>query len=91
MSEVKKICITLAEPKPPSFHGKIAEGHYKVEDGTVLLTDKAGYAVDRYRLTRKLKVCEDAQGVACALLRQRYSASSGGSFNRTLVYPKLVY
>jgi hypothetical protein len=92
MSEVKPVSITLAKPNPPTnFPGKIAESYYKVEDDTVFLCDKHGNPVDRYRLSKKLGPGADARIIACALLRQRYSAQSSNSFNRTLVYPKVVY
>jgi hypothetical protein len=86
MTEITRIMITLAPPKG-SFPGKVAEGHYKVEGETVLLTDKAGTPVDRYRLTQKIKPGQDPKGIACSLLRSRYSGASD-SFNRKLTYPR---
>ena len=90
MSEVTKITITLARPRPPSFPGKIAEGHFTVEGDTVLLTDKDGTAVDRYRLKQKLTPGADARAVACNLLRSRYSGSES-AFNRVIAYPKIKF
>jgi hypothetical protein len=89
MTDVTRIMIQLRAPRG-SDGGKIAEGHYKLEDETVILCDKHGTPVDRYRLTQKLKPGQDAKGAACSLLRSRYSGSSG-AFNRTLLYPKLVF
>jgi hypothetical protein len=89
MTEVTRIMIQLRPPRG-SDAGKVAEGHYKVEGETVILTDKAGTPIDRYRLTQKLTPGTDARGIASRLLRQRYSGTSD-SFNRTLQYPPVRF
>jgi hypothetical protein len=87
--DIKKITIELARPRD-SFPGKIATGHYTVNEGTVTLVEENGVPVDKYKLSRKLGPGEDARGAACNLLRSRHSGSSV-DFNRPLVYPPLKF
>jgi hypothetical protein len=85
--EVARITIQLAPPRG-SFPGKVAQGHFKVIDGTAFLTYSDGTPIDRYRLTRKIPPGADARTVAGNLLRERYSGSSS-DFNLPLHYPRM--
>jgi hypothetical protein len=82
-----KVTIQMQRPRG-NFEGRVASSHYNVVDGVVMLVEENGVAVDRHKLSRKLKPGEDARAVACALTRQRYSGGGGGDFNRPLRYPK---
>jgi hypothetical protein len=89
LMDIKPVTITVARPRG-NFHGKVETGWYTVNDGTVVLVEQNGVAIDRYKLTRKLRPGQDAHDIACLLMRQRYSKGSG-DFTRPLNYPKLVY
>jgi hypothetical protein len=87
---IDKVTIQLQRPRG-NFEGRVESSFYTVNDGVVMLVEENGVAVDRYKLTRKLKPGEDARAVACALTRQRYSKGGNGDFNRRLVYPKIGF
>jgi hypothetical protein len=87
---IDKVTIQMQRPRG-NFEGRVESSYYVINDGTVILVEENGVAVDRHKLTRKLKPGEDARAVACALTRQRYSGRAGDSFNRKLVYPKTGY
>jgi hypothetical protein len=88
--DIQKVTIQLDRPRG-TFEGRVEASFYTVTDGSVVLVEENGVAVDRFKLTRKLKPGEDARAVACALTRQRYSKGGSGDFNRKLVYPKVGY
>ena len=89
MALIQTVTIQLQRPRG-DFPGKIGDGAYIVEDGTVLLVDKYGSPIDRVRYGRKLKPGEDAKMVACVLTRQRLGGKST-SFNRPIQYPKTYF
>jgi hypothetical protein len=90
MPEIQTVTIELARPRGGNNPGKVAVGHFVVEDGTVVLTDKKGIAVDRHRFSRKLKDGESARSIACILTRQQARPKSG-DFDRVISYPKVQF
>jgi hypothetical protein len=65
-------------PPRDGHAGSIAEGHYIVEDGTVMLTDVIGRPLPGERYRCKLGAADDEMIVARQLLRSQ--ASRPGSF-----------
>jgi hypothetical protein len=89
MNEIKRISIQLAAPSgAPGDHGSIAEGHYIVEDGWVMLCDAGGQIIGT---GRRLQAGESEQLVAAQLLRAHRTGLHGESgFNRPLsAWPKI--
>ncbi len=89
MNDIRKIVIQIRAPKG-NDPGKVAEGHYVVVDGCVVLTDEAGKPTGDSK--HYLDPDGDARLVACRMLRRRQNArSSSGSFASPIAYPKLKY
>jgi hypothetical protein len=89
MPDVRKVVIQTAQPQG-NYPGAAEEGYYTVEDGKVLLVDKKGTPIDKFKFARKLKPSEDVHSVAAVLLRQ-WKRPKGSSFNRPLRYPRMAY
>src|SRR5262249_52774041 len=105
MTETKRIAIQISRPSGPGDNGVVEEGHYRVEDGIVRLTDATGRPLLRASSTlsargsqatqarweRRLREGEEARQAARELLWARYRASKRGSdFNRPLNWPPVT-
>jgi len=88
--EVKKVIIQIKAPKG-DYGGEVAEGHYCVVDGYVVLTDESGKpiaGVDK----RYVGLDGDARLIACRMVRaNRRGGTRVAGFHRRINYPKLVY
>jgi len=91
MDDIKKITLDLRRPGRGCPAGETVDGWYVVVENNVVLTDAKGQSIGE---KRHLSAGDDPRLVACAMLRQRSRANSGGrpsGFNREIRYPKSGY
>jgi hypothetical protein len=89
MSEIKSTIISTARPTDRDPAGACEIGHYKVENGFVLMCSEDGKPTGR-RLA--LNSGDNPERVAAKMLREQWLRRGGESdFNRPLHYEPLNY
>ena len=81
--------IQTREPRGKD-RGAVEESHYFVEGNTVILCNKDGVPMDKYKLSRKL-VEGGASAHILAAVMVRTMRKPNSNFNRPLHYPKIKY
>jgi hypothetical protein len=94
MSEVKKITVQVARPRGV-FPGRVVFGYYKVENDTVIMTDKDGNPAGLETgktWSRRLKPGDSAHVIAVNLTKDLRNEFKGGQsvsgFSGPIPYPK---
>jgi hypothetical protein len=94
MPEIFTVFVQTQAPKG-SFHGRVVEGKYIVEDGVLTLTNRRGIPVsdaEGKSYTQKLNESDNPKQIAGLLTKKFAKARRGdvpASFSRPLDYPRL--